>query len=176
LHIAGFLQYFAKANKFINPQTIISMKHRGLFFISALVISSITVEVYANNPVKESSRDTTSLNQTASKMVERWTRDVQLTKAQQTQLMEKTIIYLKKRQEILDKTEPDTEGRIKYTDKQKASMQKVSDTYRNAIESILTDVQKLTVEVKSEERNNAIKEMVQEEAKKEAESKGKKNH
>ena len=77
----------------ITFQKITKMKsYYCLFLICLLFLGNLTA-IRANNPVKEKT-ELTAIEQMAVKMVQKWTKDVQLTTEQQSQLLKRTIEYL----------------------------------------------------------------------------------
>ena len=119
-----------------------------------LLILLISLFAVCSNSAMGQNRD---LKQTANKMVEKWTQSLQLTTEQRALLLEKTIDYLDKRQEILK----NVRNRKMLHQEQNNALRQNGNAYRKNIDLILTKEQKEKIEAKKEEEHIAIQNNVQ---------------
>lgn len=109
----------------------------------------LTLQASEINKVQENKLSDINIAKSAAKMLEKLTKQVQLTADQQSKLFERTEEYLLKRKSILGE-----KGRSKreLSDEQKNTLIEARKAYKEAINEILTDEQKALAESKKKDQ------------------------
>ena len=125
--------------------------HPKSFFVCIFMFccTILTLQASEINKVQENKLSDINIAKSAAKMLEKLTKQVQLTADQQSKLFERTEEYLLKRKSILGE-----KGRSKreLSDEQKNTLIEARKAYKEAINEILTDEQKALAESKKKDQ------------------------